>query len=119
MQTSFLTKDEGFTRYGIGPNDRCRYLGRLWDYSTEFENGVVLRYVEEDRPVEFEPLEWREVARKVEIGILEILYDYHTERNAILRLQEAKIFELPPRVILRARMGSEFLAAEFDVYDTG
>lgn len=119
MQTSFLTKDDRFTRYGIGPSDRCRYLGRLWDYSTEFENGVVLRSVEEDRPVEFEPLEWRDVTRKVDIGVLEILYDYHTERNAILRLQEAKIFELPPRVILRARMVSEFLAAEFDVYDTG
>ena len=119
MQTNLLRKEDNYTRRRIGPDDRCRFRGGYYAYSSEFEGGVVLKRVEHDGPPEYRPLEWRDVEIHSRANVLEIENDYYTEANAIRRLRDTKIFELPPRVIYRARMVSEFLAAEADVYDTG
>ncbi|WP_165448016.1 Mu transposase C-terminal domain-containing protein [Rhizobium leguminosarum] len=87
---------------------------------TEPSEGVVLDATDKDDP--FEPTKALTYERIDELrrqGKFECDVDYHSARNAIIRASRHSVFDLPPEVIFRARMVSEYLAAEADVYDTG
>lgn len=108
-----------YTRYSIKKDDRVLYKGRYYSYHGEFPNGVLLKPVDEGAPEQFEPFHWHEVAKYIGARVLEVEKGYFGVENAIKRIHQTKIFDLPPDVILRARMCAEFLAAAEDVYDTG
>lgn len=119
MDAVLVKEADRFTRYRFSTNDRCQFAGRYYGLSSEFEQGVVLTTVDDQTPKDFRAFEWREITRYVNSGAMEIEYDYFTDRNAVARLHQKRVFELHPRVIFRAHMVSEFLAAEADVHDTG
>lgn len=112
-------ESDQYTRYAIKKDDRILYRGRYYSYHGEFPNGVLLKPVDGDTPQQFEPLHWHEVANYIRARVLEVEKGYFGAENAIKRIHQTKIFDLPPDVILRARMCAEFLAAAEDVYNTG
>lgn len=119
MAPNVVKEADCFTKIKFTANDRCEFGGRHYGFSSEYEHGVVMRTVDEASPDHVKAFEWEEITRYVDAGVMSIEYDYFSDRNAIRRKLKKHIFELPPRAIFRARMVSQFLAAELDVYDTG
>lgn len=110
---------EQYTRIAIQKDDRVLFKGLYYSFHSEIENGVMLAPMDEGTPRQFQPLHWHEISLYIRARVLEVEKGYFGAANAIKRAQRAKIFDLPPDVILRARMCAEFLAAAEDVYDTG
>lgn len=113
-----------YTRYGITRDDRVLYRGRYYTYAAEQGDIVALQSIDDvDKGLHpaTQAFHWEEVSRLVSLNLIEIESGYLTVKNQLKRKAQSttKIFELPPDVILRARMVSEFLAAEADVYETG
>lgn len=120
MNVHKLPASDQYTRIRIKKDDRILFKGCYFTLHSEIENGVLLAPIVEDgKPREFQPLHWREISLYVRARVLEVEKGYFGAANAIKRAQRAKIFQLPPDVILRARMCAEFLAAAEDVYETG
>ncbi|MBD9538938.1 DDE-type integrase/transposase/recombinase [Ensifer sp. ENS04] len=121
MNVHKLPASDQYTRIGIKKDDRILFKGGYFTLHSEIENGVLLAPIVEDGkpPREFQPLHWHQISLYVRARVLEVEKGYFGAASAIKRAQRAKIFDLPPDVILRARMCAEFLAAAEDVYETG
>lgn len=108
---------EGFTKYGIGPDDLVILAGHRMRLAKKFENGVVLRSANDNVSMT-KAYNWREIAAFLKAGTLEVEKNHFGEKSEIARaLVTAKSHDLDPEKVLRAKMVAEFVAQESDEYD--
>lgn len=110
---------KNYTQYAFGPDDRYHHKGRYWTYLDKAPDGIVIASEPDGLERQTIPLSHARISELVRAGEFECDADHYSARNSIIRSAQEAVADLPPIVMFRARMISEFLAAEEDVWDLG
>lgn len=108
-----------YAQYTFGPDDRFHYRHRYWTYLEPWADGIVITSEPDEFDKETKALTFPEIFQLFRDEEFECDKDYYSGRNAIIRKAGMTVADLPPITLFRARMVSEFLAAEQDVHATG